>query len=353
MAEYVSLLVVEDNETEVREWEKEVERRNVDKDKPFEIEVTFADSKLTAERMIQTHRFDAAVVDLRLKLEGTGQGHNNDGNEVVRTLASGEMAAVAVFTGQRTEAEEFDSPNIDILVKGEGLDVAFKWLAKHSEIIFAVRKAGKIIANDMALTFHRSIWPRWQQWNQGVDGPKNFELPLARHLVSHVYTQLLQRSEKVHPEEHYYVPPIPNSEVSTGDLIRNSSGEIEVIITPRCDAAHPGKTKTLQLAACLDISKEWNGLLVANTPASQSTIKQWKQHDRKEVQHFIQAMTLEPGKSLGPWFVRFDRIRSIDLGSDECKELKTLRFASISSDFLPSLVQRLGAFFSRIGTPDM
>jgi ActR/RegA family two-component response regulator len=351
--EYVSLLVVEDDKTEVREWEKEVERHNVGKDKPFEIEVTFADSKLTAERMIQTRRFDAAVVDLRLKLEGTGQGHNDDGNDVVRTLAAGEMAAVAVFTGQRAEVEKFDSQNIEILDKGDGLDVAFKWLARQSEIILAVRKAGKIIGNDMALTFHRSIWPRWQQWHQIVDGSKNVELPLARHLVSHVYTQLLQRSEKVHPEEHYYVPPIPNSEISTGDLILNSSSEIEVIITPRCDAAHPGKTNTLQLAACMDISKEWKRLSEANTPANQGTIKQWKQHDRKEVQHFIPAMTLERGKSLGPWFVRFDRIRSIYLESEEYKDLKKLRFASISYDFLPSLVQRLGAFFSRIGTPDM
>ena len=48
--------------------------------------------------MIQTHRFDAAVVDLRLKLEGAGQGHNDDGNDVVRTLAAGEMAGQWLFT---------------------------------------------------------------------------------------------------------------------------------------------------------------------------------------------------------------------------------------------------------------
>jgi hypothetical protein len=349
----VKLLIVEDYAPDVREWEKGVERHNVDVDRPFDIEATFADSRLAAERMIETRRFDAAVVDLRLKLEGVAQGHNDDGNDVVRTLAAGEMAAVAVYTGQPTEAARFDSPNIVVLDKGAGLDVAFKWLTEQGEIISAVRKASKIIGNDMALTFHRSIWPRWQQWHQGTHGPDQVELPLARHLVSHVYTQLLQRSETVHPEEHYYVPPIRNSDASTGDLIRNSSGVIEVIVTPRCDAAHPGKTDTLQLATCLDISEKWKGLHETNTPASHGTIKQWKQHDRKEVQHFIPAMTLEPGKSLGPWFVRFDRIRSIDLESDEYRALKTLRFASISSDFLPSLVQRLGAFFSRFGTPDM
>ena len=259
---------------------------------------------------------------------------------------------MAVYTGQRAEAEKFDSPNIEILDKGDGLDVAFKWLVKHSEIIFAVRKAGKIIGNDMAQTFHRSIWPRWQQWHQGVDGPKTFELPLARHLVSHVSPSCSKGVKKstlksiIMSRRFAIARYLPATSYAI-HLARSS------IITPRCDAAHPGKTNTLQLATCLDTSKEWKGLLEANTSASPGTIKQWKQHERKEVQHFIPPMTLEPGKSLGPWFVRFDMIQSIDLGSDECKELKPLRFASISSDFLPSLVQRLGAFFSRFGTPDM
>jgi hypothetical protein len=293
------------------------------------------------------------VVDLRLKLEGTGQGHNDDGNDVVRALAAGEMAAVAVYTGQPTEAAKFDSPNIVVLDKGAGLEVAFIWLAKQVDIILAIRKANQIIRKDMALTFHRSIWPRWQQWHQGTTGTDSLELPLARHLASHLHTQLLQGSEKVHPEEHYYVPAIPESEVSTGDLIRSASGLIEVIVTPRCDIAHANKTETLQLAACLDVSTEWKRLSEANSITSTEKINKWKQHDQKVVQHFIPAMTLEAQRILGPWFVRFDQIRSIDRNSDECKALKGMRFASISAGFLPSLVQRLGTFFSRIGTPDL
>jgi hypothetical protein len=204
----------------------------------------------------------------------------------------------------------------------------------------------------MARTFHRSIWPRWQQWRQGDNAENKVELPLARHLVSHVYSNLLQ-SGKVHPEEHYYVPSILESEISTGDLIRKTSGEIEVIITPRCDLKNEGKTETVQLAACQDISAKWRALNQSGSGTSQETIKKLKQHDRKEVQHFIPAMTAKSGESLGPWFVRFDRIRSVDKTSDEYKNLKNLRFASISTDFLPALVQRLGAFFSRFGAPDL
>lgn len=352
MAEFVNLLVVEDSEPEVNEWKKAVERHNVAENRPFDIEVSFAASKLEAERKIRTHRFDAAVVDLRLKLEGVGQGQNDDGNEVVQALAAGEMAAVAIYTGQRAEAAKFDSPNIVVLDKGAGLEVAFNWLRDQSEIIIAIRKASMILGRDMARTFHLSIWPRWQQWRQGEDAAIKVELPLARHLISHVYSQLLQMG-KVHPEEHYYIPPIPESDISTGDLIRRSNTEIEVIITPRCDLANAGKTQTVQLAACQDISNEWMTLNESQNATSQGKVAKIKQHDRKEVQHFIPAMTPKSGESLGPWFVRFDRIRSVDKESEEYKNLRGFRFASISTDFLPALVQRLGAFFSRFGAPDL
>ncbi len=353
MADNLKLLVVEDSEPEVGEWKKAVERHNVMKDRQFDLEVTYASSKSEAEKKIQTHRFDAAVVDLRLKLDGAAHGQNDDGNEVVKTLAAAEMAAVVVYTGQRADVSKFDSPNIVVLEKGSGLDVAFDWLNKQWDIILAVQKANAIIGNDMARTFHRSVWPRWQQWQEGEKGQEKVVLPLARHFVSHVYTQLIHQSERVHPEEHYYVPPVLKNQLSTGDLIKSLAGIVEVIITPRCDCARDGKVETVQLAECVDISETWNKLQQSGSASSQEKIGKYKQHERKEVQHFIPAMTMEPGKLLGPWFVRFDRVRSVDKTSDEYKALIDHRFASISTDFLPSLVQRLGAFFSRFGAPDL
>jgi hypothetical protein len=352
MAECVNLLVVEDSENDLRQWVNRVERHNAEEGKRFAIEIAFAKSRFEAESLIQARRFDAAIVDLSLRLEGIGQHHNDDGNEVVRALAAGEMAAVVVYTGQPAEAATYDSDNIKVLIKGDGVDEAFAWLLAQDEIILAIRKAQKIIRQDMALTFHRSIWPRWQQWREDQAGADKVELPLARHLVSHVYTRLL-RSEKVHPEEHYYVPPIPESEFSTGDLLTSSSGLVEVVITPRCDIAHAGKAETLQLAACLDISERWKGLRKSASTTSQNDVKKIMQHEGKHVQHFIPEMTLKPGKLQGPWFVRFDRVRSVEMQSEEYKALKDRRLASISTDFLPALVQRLGAFFSRFGAPDL
>jgi hypothetical protein len=70
------------------------------------------------------------------------------------------MAAVAIYTGQRAESAKFDFPNIVVLDKGAGLEVALNWLREQSEIIIAIRKASMILGHDMAPTFHQSIWPR-------------------------------------------------------------------------------------------------------------------------------------------------------------------------------------------------
>jgi hypothetical protein len=199
LAEFVNLLVVEDSEPEVKEWIKAVERHNVADGKRFDIEISFAGSKLEAESRIQTHRFDAAVVDLRLKVDGDAQGHNEDGIEVVRALATGEMAAVAIFSGQPNEKREIESPNIEVLKKGEGLGVAFEWLDRQVDIIFEIRKANKIIGRDMARTFHRSIWPRWQQWRKAT--MLKTKLSCRLHATSsHMFTATSCRVERFIPK---------------------------------------------------------------------------------------------------------------------------------------------------------
>ena len=90
-------------------------------------------------------------------------------------------------------------------------------------------------------------------------------------------------------------------------------GKVEIVVTPRCDLANAGKMEAIQLATCKDISQEWTGLTDPNTQSKtkQDKVKQYQQHDRKSVQHFLPRMRKSNEMSLGPWLVRFDRIRSV------------------------------------------
>ena len=76
-------------------------------------------------------------------------------------------------------------------------------------------------------------------------------------------------------------------------------------------------------------------------------------HDgNKNGAHFLPRMKLTSAESVGPLLVRFDRLRYIGKDDTELAEIQGRRFATLSPVFLPSVVERLGAFFSRIGTPD-
>jgi hypothetical protein len=356
----VNLLVVEDDETSVKSWKQRIEVYNADEQaRKFEIFADYVASKDGALELIGKNRYDAAVVDLGLKVQKDGNTHNDEGNDVVDRLASSELAAIAIYTGTPGEAKLDRFRHIKVIEKGGGLDPIFAWLDEKSSIIFHMRDAIQTIRRDMASVFHGSIWPRWEYWTRDADNADDIVPALARHLASHTYAGLLSGTLKVHSEEHYFVPPLVGKPLLTGDLILRSDGVVEVVITPRCDM-HANKTETVQLAECHKIGEPWNKALADSKGADEKAaakaigdLKQMRQHYNKFVIHFLPPMRDEAGANQGPWFVRFDRIRSVARNSDEEKDLVGLRFASITSEFLPALVQRLSTFFSRIGTPDL
>lgn len=183
---------------------------------------------------------------------------------------------------------------------------------------------------------------------------------LTRHFVSHLHADLLESTNEVaHSEEWYFVPAISSNAISTGDMIRNQSGAVEIVITPRCDIAHSDKSTTLQLAHCEDISAEWNDSHtnlkdedIKIVDKAKNKISSFIKHRSKNVIHFLPPMVNKDGKVEGPWFVRFDCVRSEKKSDELLKSLNSQRFATLAPEFLPALVERLGGVFSRIGSPD-
>jgi hypothetical protein len=57
------------------------------------------------------------------------------------------------------------------------------------------------------------------------------------------------------------------------------------------------------------------------------------------------------GQNKGPWMVQFHNVKTLPAAS-ALEELLKSRFASLSPLFIPSLVERFGAYYSRIGTPN-
>jgi len=382
----IVLLIVEDDEQEQKSWEQVIEMHNANiTDNGFEIAFDIAPSLEKAKELIASRNYDAAVVDIRLKQANGNSGPNTDGDLVLEVLLRSEMAVVALFTGESTLAAPpaWAKRVVGVFTKGggenEGTPAVMKWLRAQAPMIRQVKAAQQTIKREMAKVFYHSIWPRWNNWTQNPGATEDFiSTAITRHITSHVYAVLLAESQQgVHPEEWYFVPPLQDK-INTGDLIRKADGSIEIIITPRCDLQRNDKNETIQLATCKDVSAEWKkrcekittaklALQNHGLPAGDKGIKKleesladanealrrFTQHSNSTVFHFLPQMKMLDGTEIGPFYVQFDKIRSIVRTTDDVKViLPTQRFASLTPEFLPSLVERLGSFFSRIGTPD-
>ncbi|OWY26927.1 histidine kinase [Herbaspirillum robiniae] len=344
------ILVAEDEESKIKEWVDAIAAHNVDvENKKFSVNAQFAKSVQGALSLIGQFRFDAAVVDLRLEIEDGVEENNTNGNDLVRHILVTEPMGVVVYTGQQSEADDYRVPQVRIMNKGEGLAQVFDWLSSNKDLFLRLRAANQTFNRETAKIFFGSIWPRWNHWtSDSLPGNQSLTDVLARHVVAHVHDALLDASgDRTHPEETYFVPPIKNR-LDTGDLV-NIDGDVWIVVTPRCDLASAGKVETILLAKCKDVSELWAAALGAGAK-SERKCNELIQHERMPKQHFLHPMRDNNSQTHGPWMAQFHHIRALP-AAEAVVQLLPLRFASLSPLFVPSLVERFGAYFSRIGTP--
>lgn len=383
----IDLLIVEDDPKELKIWDQVIELHNANfEELGFRINHEFSQSLEEAKQKIASRNYDAAVVDVRLKQANGHTGPNTDGNLVLEALLASEMTVVALFTGETPLAATpvWAKKIVRTFRKGgeenEGTTAVMKWLCAQAPMIKQIKTAHQTIKREMAKVFFHSIWPRWNNWSQTTGAAEDFiSTAITRHITSHIYAALLSEGPHgVHPEEWYFVPPLQDK-INTGDLIRNADGAIEIVITPRCDLQRDEKNETIQLAACKDVSSEWkkrcekiaaaketlqnhqlpvgdNGIqkLEDALANANEALRRYTQHSNTNVFHFLPRIKMVDESEMGPFYVQFDKIRSVLRSSEEAKQFLQPghRIASVTSEFLPSLVERLGSFFSRIGTPD-
>ncbi|WP_081997940.1 histidine kinase [Pseudomonas sp. 11/12A] len=346
----LKILIVEDEDSKMNEWRDAIDSHNADSEaKGFFIEFETSKTVNGAKELLDLHRFDAAVVDLRLQTEVGVAANNSDGNIFVRHLVAALPMGVAVYTGQRVDADtkSYGSPQVEVMDKGDGFDQVFSWLTRNKDIFLKLRGVKAAYNRETAKIFYKSIWPRWQHWTSDLS--QDLTEVVARHVIAHVHDALLVAGgDATHPEETYFVPPMKDR-LDTGDLV-DYDGRKWIVVSPRCDLANQGKVKTILLAACEDISAQWNTLVASTSNSSKEKVKKLIQHDGSLKQHFLLPMRDVSSAPQGPWMVQFDDICALP-AAQALTNLVPLRFASLSPMFVPSLVERFGGYFSRIGTP--
>lgn len=342
----IHVLLIEDEQTMIDSWLRVFDRHNADKENNgFTIKSTSAKSVESAISYLESNRFDAVIVDLRLKIEGEAAEINADGNKIVNLILESQPAGIIIYTGQPQDAEDFSKSFVHVIDKGEGHTPVLKWLSDNKEVFLGIRSAEIAFRRETAKIFFSQIWQRWKFWTEGAKGTGlDVSTSIARHVMAHVHDVLLSAdNDSAHPEEAYFIPPL-RARLDTGDIV-TIEDEKWIVVSPRCDLANPKKVDTILLAKCTDISKIWD-----SSQEKEKELHKITQHSGSAKQHFLFPLMDNSGQRHGPWMVQFHNIKTIET-QDALDRLPRLRFASLSPLFVPSLVERFGSYFSRIGTP--
>ncbi|HWH86818.1 MAG TPA: histidine kinase [Pseudomonas sp.] len=339
------ILVIEDEKTMIESWMRVFNRHNQDiKAHGFSITFTAAATISEAEMLLESRRFDAVIVDLGLRGEGAAAEINSEGNKIVKSIISTQPAGVIIYTGQTQDAEDFSKYFVRVIDKSEGQHKVLEWIAENKEVFLGIRDTEVAFRSETARVFFSQVWQRWKFWTDGAkaSGTK-ISNSVARHILAHVHDVLLSADEdKTHPEEAYFLPPL-KLRLDTGDIV-TIDDEKWIVVSPRCDLANPTKVDTILLARCIEHSEAWN----AATKDNQKN--RIIQHESSPKQHFLFPLRDNDGVAHGPWMVQFHNIKSLPT-AEAMEKLPSQRFASLSPLFVPSLVERFGSYFSRIGTP--
>lgn len=352
MNEVVRILLVEDEKANVGLWNDAVATFNADFEaNGFEIASDNATSVAQAKHLLAERRFDAVIVDLRLKSPDGVVGPNDDGNTLIRHLIDTSALGIVVYTGQAAEFVDQKCTQVRVLDRANGLDPVFEWIKQERPLFKSLNGAREAIEREVARVFFSAIWPRWKVWSATGSNDVQLQQAIARHLVAHVHDVLLSNADAAHFEESYFLPPVKPS-LDTGDLVENED-ELWVLVTPRCDLANPKKTVSLLFARCKDIGTDWTKNKEKGDKgdkAAMAEIQNLQQHRKSFREHFLPPMFVNESSSRGPWLVQFDDLKVCPIASRPA--LTDMRFASMAPQYVPSLVERFGAYFSRIGTPN-
>lgn len=352
MTNRIWILLVEDETSNIDAWNDAVAAFNADVDtNGFEISSDYVSSVADAKSFFSYRTYDAVIVDLRLKSQEGFASPNEDGGKLIDHLISSSAVGIAIYTGQEGE---FDSsgypPQVNTFSKADGLGPVLEWIKQERLLFNALRTSRARIEREVARVFFSAIWPRWKMLANASQGnATKFSESMTRHVVAHVHDVLLNSVEVAHFEESYFAPPVKEN-LDTGDILE-IGGTSWIVVTPRCDLANADKTVSILLAKCKDVSAKWKELLEAQSKGALKSIEGLIQHDKSLKQHFLPPMFVDASTQKGPWLVQFDDLQVSPILEKDT--LTQLRYASLTPQFVPSLVERFGAYFSRIGTPSI
>lgn len=350
--EICHILIVEDDESTVDGWARDIRDFNRRTNKEFEFRAQFSANKSDALHFLSRQRIDCAVIDLRLPSSADEQGTGEPvGNDVLHGVLRDLGIPAYVYSAYEGEvSDEVRASNIKIARKvGGATTMILEAFEKQAGLMDAMDRMRRQVAQETSRLFNGSIWPRWERrWANFGDRDLIAGI-ISRQTIAHVAEALSQAPATHHPDEFYVVPALYAERLETGDILEHD-GEVLIVLTPRCNLANKPPSK-IACAVCTpcDAWAQWKTDFTGSSKAKDRAGQEVRKHATQA--HSMASHFLPPLDSSGPWLVDFRELRAID--ASETTHLLERRIATVAPQFIANLVQRYAAYIGRIGQPDI
>ncbi|WP_237570101.1 hypothetical protein [Mycolicibacterium lacusdiani] len=383
------ILVVDDEET-IASQTAELLRSGTISSRGEKASVDYTTSFADALTRLEDQRYDLVVLDIRDEsaVEPLGDVRDNDdstagdlGLDVFQQVRSRKFIPVVFYTAVPNLAEDLvRSPFVDIISKqaepeelrNKVRDVFDSTLPLlHAELLSHVEG----VMRDFMMEFVE------HHWHDLASPPRKGDVAhlLLRRLALSLASggELLDgklndipgvelQTDSVHPMRFYVMPPVGS--LTTGDIIHgpligfqnNADGDVRpdswyVVLTPACDLVTERlKAEFVVLARCIPLVETgeyaaWRDADRHNDQTQRKQLENTMRNRQRSGRNADRDFYLPSAWNIPDLVVDLQQIIHLTHADSDKYE----RLATLDSPYAEALVQKLGRYIGRIGTPDL
>ncbi|QEO57747.1 hypothetical protein [Francisella marina] len=353
-----NILIIED---QMEQFERYKEVLDYDDDLSNKYSLINAKTVEEAKTIISNTTIHASILDLEIPLNKDEQTMIKNGEDLLIEILEEKRFPIFVVSGN---AESLDKtklpPHVEPLIKESNV---YEEVFNKFDTINGLLDITTIIPEaieDIGKDFTTGFWELWSNWKVlekrfKISSEKE-KLVLKRYLCAHMMESWLANDifGEIHHTEFYTYPLIRES-IYTGDIIEYEDS-FWIVVTPPCDLSNGCYPENLTLLKCegdgSDTKNRIGAFSSATTDAKRLEKKEKiiKLFTAPEVsKHYLPAWD----DKLGPQNIMFKKIRTIEFSESKRKDIQKSRVAAVSSHILPYIMQRYGAYVSRVGQPSV
>jgi hypothetical protein len=361
MEDCLSLLIVEDDERQVKYWETDIDlfNRKESKNESPIIKHKIKRNLKDGLDAISSGSFDAAVVDLKL----SAISEKPEGNKIIAEIKKKQRFPIFVVSGfiedleELEETDERENPFFKVYSRDEKLfkDILNEIVSIYNTgITKLLGKGGGSLISVIESSLQEIFWKHMSlSFDEILQSTPDKEKVLLRysltHLIEYLSSDEVVSDETYYPGEMYVLPPIKDN-LTAGVLLKEKkSGDFFIILTPLCDmvirknGSRKAKKIMLVQIECIKYNPQIKEINKMKKSKQEDNLKDLLKNNFSLNYHF-----LPPAKKFKGGFINFQYVSSIE--EKQIRDKFNI-IGKVTAPFLKDIISRFSTYYARQGQP--